>query len=72
MEIVKAALAQYGASLSRENRIVDKHGKVTSVQVVIKGKRIRFESPSSLLGSGPLSAAGVEHFVELFWFWKKP
>lgn len=71
MDIVKQALAQYGASLTEQGHIT-RGGKVLPVLPVIKGKRLRFESgQGTLLASGPVSAQFVESFVEKFWYWSK-
>jgi len=71
MEIVKQALAQYGATLT-EASCIARSGKVNGVQAVIKGKRLRFEAGSgNLIASGPITTKFVESFVEKFWFWEK-
>ena len=72
MEKVLAALAQYGATLGLQGQI-RRGDKTLGVCVVIKGKRIRFESSSSgnLLASGPVAESTVEKFVESFWMWVK-
>ncbi|MFA5387556.1 MAG: hypothetical protein WC322_04185 [Candidatus Paceibacterota bacterium] len=72
MEVVQHALAAYGATLGLQGVII-RNEKATGVAVVVKGKRIRFESTGSghLLASGPVAASTVEKFVESFWFWKK-
>lgn len=70
METIKAVLQKYGATLSDAGFIV-KNGKETSVKPVIKGKRLRFESPAgALLMSGPITEKSVVEFVEKFWFWE--
>jgi hypothetical protein len=70
MELIKQALQQYGATLTDVNFIA-RNDKVMYVQVVIKGKRLRFEGHGKLLASGPVTAKFVESFVEQFWFWEK-
>jgi len=70
MELVKQALAAYGATLG-ESGVICRNEKATGVQV--KAGRVRFESTGSgrLLASGPVKAESVERFVESFWFWAK-
>lgn len=71
MDKVISALAQYGATLGDANRI-QRGDKLLLVCVVIKGKRIRFESiAGQLVASGPVAESTVEKFVESFWMWKK-
>ncbi len=72
MELIKQTLAAYGATIDMQG-VICRNDKVTGVAVVVKGKRIRFESTSSrrLMASGPIIATTVEKFVESFWFWEK-
>ena len=72
MDKVLSALAQYGATLGLQGQI-RKGDKILGVCVVIKGKRIRFESSTSgnLLASGPIAESTVEKFIESFWMWEK-
>lgn len=70
MDIVKQALALYGADLTEEG-FIRKDGKTTSVQVVKKGQRLRFEGRGYLLASGPIAEKTVCSFVEDFWFWSR-
>lgn len=72
MEKVLAALAQYGATLGLQCQI-RRGDKTLGVCVVVKGKRLRFESSTSgkLLASGPIAESTVEKFVESFWMWTK-
>ena len=72
MDKVMSALAQYGATLGLQGQI-RRGDNLLGVCVVIKGKRIRFESSSSgkLLASGPVAESTVEKFVESFWMWNK-
>ena len=72
MDKVISALAQYGATLGLQGQI-RRGDKILGVCVVIKGKRIRFESSSSgnLWASGPVAESTVEKFVEAFWMWSK-
>lgn len=69
LEVVREALKPYGATLTDEGFIA-KNGP-TSIQVVVKGKRLLFQGGVHLMASGPITAARVESFVEKFWFWKK-
>lgn len=72
MELIKQTLEVYGATISMQG-VIFRNDKATGVAVVVKGKRIRFESTGSgrLLASGPVTASTVEKFVEAFWFWEK-
>ena len=70
MELVNQALSAYGASLNSDG-FIQKGAKVFSVQATIKGQRLRLETATQLLASGPITAKTVESFVEKFWYWKK-
>jgi len=72
MEMVIAALALYGATLGSDGTIC-RDSCTSGIRVVIKARRIRFESTGSgkLLASGPVVSKTVENFVERFWFWEK-
>lgn len=75
MNDVSSALAQYGADVNSEGIILKPNREETSIKVVIKARRLRFESRNGdqLLFSAPASniKQGVEKFVEGFWFWSK-
>lgn len=69
IDIVREALKPYGATLT-DDGFIAKNGP-SQIQVVVKGKRLRFQGGAHLMASGPIAAATVERFVESFWFWKK-
>ena len=64
------ALAPYRATLTSEDRIA-KGDKTLSVQLDVKGGRLRMSQGSTLLASYPAKAVakGVSDFVEKFWYW---
>lgn len=66
------ALIPYGAQLTEGDHIA-KGEKVMSVQLEVKGGRLRVVGGGNLLASYPASrlAKGVSDFVEKFWFWRK-
>ena len=66
------ALIPYGAQLTQDDHIA-KGEKVMSVQLEVKGGRLRVVSGGNLLASYPAArlATGLSDFVEKFWFWKK-
>lgn len=66
------ALVPYGAQLTADDHIA-KGEKVMSVQLEVKGGRLRVVSGGNLLASYPAKqlVKGVSDFVEKFWFWKK-
>ena len=72
LEMIKRALALYGADLDSEDHcIVSKKGK-TGVKAVVKRSRLRFEMlDGSLLFSGGVTEKAVCVFVEKFWYWTK-
>lgn len=66
------ALVPYGARLTEDDHIA-KGEKVMSVQLEVKGGRLRVMGGGKLLASFPAARPekGVSDFVEKFWFWKK-
>lgn len=68
---VSNVLSRYGASLEKDNEVVDPDGDLTGIQIT-KGRRGRFQArmarSGSLLSSGP-GAEFVARFVEKFWDW---
>ena len=70
-EVIKRALALYGADLDSEDHCIVKKGK-TGVKAVVKRSRLRFEMlDGSLLFSGGVTEQAVSTFVEKFWYWTK-
>jgi hypothetical protein len=65
------ALLRYGAHLTEDGYIA-KGSKVMSVQLDVKGGRLRVLGGTNALASYPASrlSKGVSDFVEKFWFWK--
>ncbi len=71
LEMIKRALALYGADLDSEDHCIVKKGK-TGVKAVVKRSRLRFEMlDGSLLFSGGVTEQAVSSFVEKFWYWTK-
>lgn len=70
-DFIEDALAQYGATLSKNGHIITKLGQVTPVRPVIKRGRLRMEGIGHLLFSGPPTAETVCEFVESYWYWVK-
>ena len=71
LEMIKRALALYGADLDSEDHCIVKKGK-TGVKAVVKRSRLRFEMlDGSLLFSGGVTEQAVSTFVEKFWYWTK-
>jgi hypothetical protein len=71
LEVIKRALALYGADLDSEDHCIVKKGK-TGVKAVVKRSRLRFEMlDGSLLFSGGVTEQAVSTFVEKFWYWTK-
>lgn len=77
LDVVREALARYGATLTPDGLIQSASGKVLQVRAVIRGgkkRKLVLESAGSdntrPLASGPVSGATVSRFVEGFWFWK--
>lgn len=70
MQIVKNALAEYGATLDDSGHIC-KDGKVLGVRASVIRYRIRFEVKGRLIASGPHTDIFVRSFVESFYLWEK-
>lgn len=68
--VIIDTLIPYGAQLT-ENDHIAKGEKVMSVQLEVKGDRLRVVGGGNLLASYPAArlAKGVSDFVEKFWFW---
>ena len=68
---INVALVPYGAQLTEDDHIA-KGAKVMSVQLEVKGRRLRVVGGGNLLASYPAArlAKGISDFVEKYWFWK--
>lgn len=72
MDKVLSALAEYGATLGKNNHIT-KNGRTFGIRAVVKGYRLRFEDATTgaLRMAGPVDGATVASFVEKYWMWQK-
>ena len=70
MDEIKAALAEYGATLTPEG-FIERNG-VTGIKIVQKRGRFRYaDAKGNTFATGPATKDSVRDFVEKFWFWKK-
>jgi len=72
-EVVNMALKEFGATLTEDNLIQKGNRVIPSVQVIVKGCRLRFESRATgdLVASVTISKSSVKKFVKKFWHWKE-
>lgn len=66
-------LADFGASVNKDDQFVKGDKVITSVRIKIVKGRIRFENAMTddLLMSGPISSDTIVSFVTKFWYWEK-
>ena len=70
VQIVKGALAEYGATISDEQQIV-RNDKTLGVRVTTERGRLQFRNAATgrAVCSGPMTGESVRRFVKSFWYW---